>query len=98
MVVVQVTHRVHPEHVDQYRQATLANAAASRQEPGNLRFDLLQDVNDPCAFQIYEAYADRAAQQAHLASPHFAAWRDAVAGVFVGRSVAKFVGLSVPQT
>ena len=51
MIVVQITHTVRPEHVDRYVEATLANAAATRQEPGNVRFDLLADASDPCTFQ-----------------------------------------------
>ena len=51
------------------------------------RFDVLRDANDPCTFQLYEVYVDRAAQQAHLASTHFAAWKEAVLDVFAGRSI-----------
>ena len=72
MVVMQITHRILPEHVDRYVKATLANAHATRQEPGNVRFDLLRDAADPCTFLLYEVYVDRQAQQAHLAAcdPH----------------------------
>ena len=90
MIVVQITQHIKPEHVERYLEATLANAAATRQEAGNLRFDVLRDANDPCTFQLYEVYVDRAAQQAHLASTHFAAWKEAVLDVFAGRSIQKF--------
>lgn len=96
MVVMQITHRILPEHVEHYVEATLANAHATRQEPGNVRFDLLRDAEDPCSFQLYEVYVDRAAQQAHLASAHFAAWREAVQGVFAGRSFHKLEAIHVP--
>ena len=97
MVVIQITHIILPEHVERYINATLANAEQTRKEPGNIRFDLLRDASDPCTFQLYEVYASREAQQAHLASAHFDAWKEAVQGVFAGRSFAKFEALHVPK-
>ena len=97
MVVIQITHTILPEHVERYIKATLANAEETRKEPGNIRFDLLRDASDPCTFQLYEAYASREAQQAHLSSAHFDAWKEAVQGIFAGRSFAKFEALHVPK-
>ena len=96
MIVMQITHHVLPEYVDLYIQATLANAHATQQEPGNIRFDFLRDAEDPCCFQLYEAYVDRQAQQTHLASAHFVAWKEAVQHVFSDRSFHKFEALHVP--
>ncbi len=87
MIAVQITHNIKPDCVDQYIEATLANGRATRKEPGNLRFDLLGNADNPCTFHLYEVYVDRAAQQAHLASPHFAAWKAAVGGVFESASI-----------
>lgn len=95
MIVVQITHKILPECVERYVEATLANAHATRQEQGNIRFDLLQDASDPCRFQLYEVYSDRSAQQAHLASEHFATWKAAVQGVFADRSFAKFSAIHI---
>ena len=95
MIVVQITHKIRPECVERYIEATLANAHATRKEPGNIRFDLLQDANDPCSFQLYEVYSDRSAQQAHLASEHFATWKAAVQDVFADRSIAKFSAIHI---
>ena len=96
MVVMQITHHVLPEYVERYLEATLANAHATRQEPGNLRFDVLRDAQNPLCFQLYEAYVDREAQQTHLASNHFALWREAVKDVFADRSIKRFEALHVP--
>lgn len=89
MIAVQITHHIKPEHVDRYIEATLANGRATRQESGNLRFDLLRNADDHCTFHLYEVYVDRAAHQAHLTSPHFAAWKAAVAGVFERATIQK---------
>ena len=96
MIVMQITHNIKPERVEDYVAATLANAQATRQEPGNVRFDLLRDANDPCSFQLYEAYVDREAHQAHLASAHFATWKSAVQGVFAGNAIRKFEAVHIP--
>ena len=64
-----------------FRDATLANAEASRREPGILRFDVLQDRDDPLRFVLVEIYRDQAAAAAHKQTGHYARWRDAVAGL-----------------
>ena len=93
---MQITHYIKPEHVDHYVQATLKNAHETKKEPGNIRFDLLKDSSNPCQFQLYEVYVDRAAQQSHLASAHFLEWKSAVRGVFEKASIQKFEAIHVP--
>lgn len=45
--------------------------AACRAEPGNLRWDIWQDRDDPARFVLDELYKDDAAIAAHRASAHF---------------------------
>ena len=97
MLVMQITHHIKPEHVDHYIEATLKNAEETRKESGNVRFDLLKDSSNPCTFQLYEVYVDRDAQQSHLASAHFASWKEAVKGVFERVSIQKFEAVHVPE-
>lgn len=77
--LVHVT--VLPEFREDFIDATLANCAASRREPGNLRFDLIQSVENPNRFILFEAYADSASAGAHKETAHYAAWRDTVAAM-----------------
>jgi len=44
---------------------------SSRAEPGNLRYDLWQDHDDPAHFVLDELYTDSDAVAAHRASAHF---------------------------
>jgi quinol monooxygenase YgiN len=46
-------------------------------EAGCLRFDVVQDCNDPDRVWLYEVYRDEAAFQAHKQTPHFLRWLDA---------------------
>ena len=44
---------------------------ASRAEPGNVRFEVAQSVDDPNTFVVVESYVDEAAYRAHLQTPGF---------------------------
>ncbi|MBM3903222.1 MAG: antibiotic biosynthesis monooxygenase [Verrucomicrobia bacterium] len=79
MLIVHVQVRVLPEHIAAFIEATLANAAASLQEPGIARFDVVQELEDHTRFTLVEAYRDVEAPARHKETPHYAAWRDAVA-------------------
>lgn len=79
MLVVHVHARVRRDRVEDFLAATLVNAQASLAEPGVLRFDVLQDQADLAHVVLVEVYRDGDAPAAHKLTPHYAAWRDAVA-------------------
>jgi autoinducer 2-degrading protein len=79
MHVTLVHIRVKPDAVAAFVAATQLNHEASVREPGNRRFDILQAPDDPTRFVFYEAYATAADAALHKQTPHYAAWRDAVA-------------------
>jgi autoinducer 2-degrading protein len=79
MHVTLVHIRVKPEAVDAFIAATRANHEESVLEPGNRRFDVLQDPKDATRFILYEAYASAEDAAAHKQTAHYMAWRDAVA-------------------
>jgi len=81
MLVVQVHIRVKREHLDGFLAETRRNAAASLQEPGVRRFDVLQDEADDTHVVLAEVYVDQAAADAHKQTTHYARWQDAVAGM-----------------
>jgi autoinducer 2-degrading protein len=70
---------VKPEHVEAFIQASQANHQASVREPGNRRFDILQDAEDPHKFVLYEAYVSAEDAAAHKQTAHYQIWRDTVA-------------------
>ncbi|HEU4345554.1 MAG TPA: putative quinol monooxygenase [Candidatus Binatia bacterium] len=72
MVVLHVSVQVKPEHVAQFLEVVRHDAEHSEQdEPGCLRFDVIQDRDDPNRFYFYEVYRDDAALEAHRETPHF---------------------------
>ena len=94
MLVVHVHAHVKAEHVDAFIALTRANSAASLQEPGIARFDLIQQQDDPCRFILIEAYKTADAPALHKQTAHYAAWRDGVADMMASpRSSVKFHSL-----
>ena len=79
MFIVVVTAKVKPDKVQPFIEATLENAHNTRLEPGNARFDVLQDEEDPTRFTLYEAYHSKDGHAAHQQTAHYAKWRDTVA-------------------
>jgi autoinducer 2-degrading protein len=78
MIVTCVHINVKPDCVYDFLEAMIANHKASVQEPGNLRFDILQKADEPCRFMIYEAYESEEAAGLHKNTTHYMKWRDAV--------------------
>src|SRR5258708_37223619 len=78
MVAVVVNVQVNPDSLNKVVAETKDNARNTRQEPGVVRFDVIQQVDDPSRFVLYEVYRDDQAIEAHRATAHYAKWRDAV--------------------
>ena len=78
MLIVHVHVHVKPESVEEFRQATMENARASRQEPGIARIDVMQSQDDATRFVLTEVYRTPEAAAAHKETAHYAKWRDAV--------------------
>lgn len=70
---------VKPGAVSSFLQASRLNHEGSIAEPGNRRFDVLQDAQDPTRFVLYEAYSSEADARAHKNTAHYLAWRETVA-------------------
>ena len=98
MFIVHVQIHVKPEFVEAFCKATIANALASRREPGITQFDCLQRQDDPTRFVLVEAYRHEEAQAQHRQTPHYQIWRDTVASMMAEpRSSVKFSPLSAEE-
>jgi (4S)-4-hydroxy-5-phosphonooxypentane-2,3-dione isomerase len=74
MFVTCVHVHVKPENREGFIAACLDNAKNTVQEPLALRFDVLQQADDPNRFLLYEVYLDEAAAKAHKDTAHYARW------------------------
>ena len=79
MYVVCVTVYVKEEFQDEFIKATLENAKNTRDEPLNFRFDVLQCLDDPNRFFLYEVYKSDDGMVAHKETEHYKKWRETVA-------------------
>ena len=97
MLIVHVDVHVVTDQVEAFLAATRANAAASLEEPGVLRFDVVSDLSDPTHVVLVEVYRDEAGAAGHKETAHYATWRDDVAPMMAApRSSVKFAAV-VPE-
>lgn len=75
--VVLPVFEVEEGNLDAFLEAARADASASlSSEPGCLQFDIAVDRStSPVRVAFYEVYADRAAFDRHLETPHLEAFR-----------------------
>ena len=78
MIATCVSVRVKKEFLDEFISATKLNHENSIVEPGNLRFDILQETEDNCKFTFYEVYQDEQAVLAHKSTAHYIKWKEKV--------------------
>ena len=74
MYIVLVHSHVHTEQVERFREVTLQNAEASRREAGCVRFDVIQQADDPSRFTFIEVFKSEEDGVAHRESSHFKKW------------------------
>ena len=94
MLVVHVHVHVKPEQLEAFVVETRKNSNESLKEPGIARFDLIVQSDDRTRFILVEAYKTPEAPAQHKETPHYAAWRDAVAPMMASpRTSVKFESL-----
>ena len=82
MYIVVAPLQVKAEHKDAYVRALLDDAkGAVNDEPGCLRFDVLQDSSDPNRLWVYEVYRDEEALKAHMQAPHYLKMQELTQGM-----------------
>ncbi|MCA4823212.1 MAG: (4S)-4-hydroxy-5-phosphonooxypentane-2,3-dione isomerase [Serratia rubidaea] len=94
MHVTLVEINVKPDKVEEFIEVFRANHLGAIAEPGNLRFDVLQDETIPTRFYIYEAYRDQQAVDAHKQTPHYLQCVARLEALMTGpRKKTTFIGL-----
>ena len=79
MIVYCVEVHVVPGKEEEFKAASAENYKGTRKEQGNLRFDVLQQIENPSCFFLYEAYTDENAVKEHKKTSHYLKWRETVA-------------------
>lgn len=74
--------QVDPAQLEQYDAALKEQmTTAIKEEPGVLTYYAVADKADPSHITILEIYADTAAYQAHIQTPHFKKYKATVQGM-----------------
>ncbi len=89
LLVVIVSCHLKPECVESFREATRINARASVEEPGIVRFDVVEQQDDPTRFVLVEVYRSAEAPGAHKETEHYRRWRDTVADMMAEPRTSK---------
>jgi (4S)-4-hydroxy-5-phosphonooxypentane-2,3-dione isomerase len=66
--------KVKPQHLQDFVRNVQDHARHSRQEPGCLRFDVLQDQHDPNTICLYEVFGAEADLDHHHAQEYYKRW------------------------
>ena len=83
MHILIVHGQVKPEYLDAFVAATKINAAESAKEPGVVRFEFLQQEDDPTQFVLFEVYRDKQAPVKHKETKHYNEWNAKVEHMWV---------------
>lgn len=93
-ITLVVVVEIEDARLEAFREAMAIDCAGSREEEGCLRFDLLQDAENPNKFVFYEAYVDADAVAKHKTFDHYKAWADfKAAGGVKSQEVIKAAGV-----
>lgn len=79
MIVVSGTIDIDPANADRCEELTSALVAETRKESGNLVYEYRRSHSDPGSWRVFEEWEDQAALDAHMGTPHMAAFMGAAA-------------------
>lgn len=74
MIIVNGTVRFAQGEIDRLRQSMARNVEATRAEQGCEHYAYSVDISDPNLLHVAERWSDDQAIEAHMASPHMAAF------------------------
>jgi quinol monooxygenase YgiN len=75
MFTFHVFIHVKAERLQEFLALTVDNASHTLEEPGALRFDVLQQQDDPTRIVFVESYRNAAAHAAHKETAHYQRWK-----------------------
>lgn len=67
-------NKILAEHIDDYIENMKICAQKTNQEPGCIRYEVMQDLADPSMMCLFQVFVDEAAYQVHQESEHHRVW------------------------
>ena len=94
MIVTIVKVHVKEDDIEGFIKATKLNHIGSVKELGNVRFDVIQQEDDPSKFVLYEAFISKDDIAIHKETDHYLQWRKTVDGMMAEtRSATVYSGI-----
>lgn len=93
MFIIQVWMTIAPEHLEAFLGETMMLGNQTKQEGGNIRYEVLQNKEVPNQISLLEVYQDDSAFNAHLEAPHFEAWKSATESMVTDSSSITYEAL-----
>lgn len=91
MIVVSGILNIDPAKADRCEELTATLVAETRKEAGNLTYQYTRLHADPGTWRVFEEWADQAALDEHMASPHMAAFMGAAGELgFTGVDIQRY--------
>lgn len=87
MICVIADIWIRPDSHEVFFAAARDMLAATRSEDGCIRYDLVQNIEDPRHLTFVEEWESREHLSAHFETAHMAAWRTASSPLLVDRKV-----------
>ena len=82
-MVIAAPQYVKEENINQFIDSiTLDSIGSTNEEPGCLRFDVYQNINDPSEIYLYEVYSNDDAFEYHRGTPHIKKWQETVKDMY----------------
>ena len=78
MHILLVHIHVKPEALDAFQRATVENARNSLNEAGVVRFDVIQQTEDPTRISLVKVYRTPDDHTRHRETAHYLRWRSEV--------------------
>lgn len=69
---------IKPECVDEFLAASAPFAGESLRESGLVSFALLQQLNEPFRFSMFDVYHNDTAREEHQKSAHYLTWMNSI--------------------
>jgi autoinducer 2-degrading protein len=92
-----VHFEVKPGRVDRFLEVFRGNIVGGRQEPGIVRFDLLQSAENANSFMMYEIFESEEALKVHRETDHYKATVAGLEGLLVRPRSKSFMRLALPD-
>lgn len=97
MIRVHVFISVKEEYISQFKEATVENARNSFEEPGVVRFELMQQQDAPSEFVLEEIYISSDDQLKHRETDHYIKWKETTTAMIAKAYTIKYYNSIWPE-